>query len=374
MKTILLLVPSLGIGGQEKIAINTVQCLKDEYYVKLVVFQKKEVEYEAPCEVINLHIPTKGGVIAKILNQVKRIFKVIKLRKKLKVDVSISFGNTANITNSLSGIFSPGRSISAVHGFAEVKKSVSMRGILRFSDSVVCIAKSMQEQLLKLFPKAKNTLVIENGYEIQSVIERAKATVDLQVKSPTIVSMGRMEEVKGFDRLIKAFSIAHKERADINLMLVGQGTLYEELKKLARQENIEDSVFFAGYQSNPHAYLKQADIYVLSSRNEGFPNALIEALCCELPIIAVDCQSGPREILSESYNSIRTQGVVKEKYGVLVEEAPSEEQIVEYLAQAILLLINDTESMKKYQKIGIERANQFNNDVYKRKIISLIER
>ncbi|MBE6596318.1 MAG: glycosyltransferase [Ruminococcaceae bacterium] len=373
MKTVLLLVPSLGIGGQEKIAINTVRCLEEKYNVKMIIFQKKKVEYEYPCEVINLEIPTRNGVFKKILNQCRRISGIIKIRKKNRAYAVISFGKTANITNVISGIFSPGKSISAVHGFAEVKKDLIMRIIMRLSNRVICISKSMQEKLLSLFPTSKNTIVIENGYDVNNICENLKETVEVNVLHPLIVSMGRLEEVKGFDRLIKAFAIAHKERTDINLMIIGQGSLFEKLQDLSISEGVQDSVHFMGYQSNPHKFLKQSDIYVLSSRNEGFPNALIEALCCELPIIALDCQSGPREILSEHYTSSRTVGIVEEKYGVLVEESSSEDLIIHYLAQAILSLLNDTEKMQIYRNLSIGRANQFNNDVYKEKIISLIE-
>ena len=92
-----------------------------------------------------------------------------------------------------------------------------------------------------------------------------------------------------------------------------------------------------------------------------------------MPIISIDCQSGPREILSEKYSSERTVGIVEEKYGVLIEEFDSEEKNIQGIANAILLLINDKAKMSEYSARGIERAYQFSNEVCREKIISLIE-
>lgn len=373
MKTILLIVPALGIGGQERIAVNTASCLKDGYDVKIIVFEKKTMEYEYPCEVFNINQSPKRGFFAKIINQFMRILKVASFRNKTKADVVISFGNSANITNAFSGLISRGQTISAVHGYAEVKRSASMRAIIHLSNKVICIAQAMQEGLLSIFPKAKNTIVIENGYDVSDIVRKSLEPIETEYPNLAIVSMGRMEHVKGFDRLIKAFALAKKTRADLNLVLLGKGSLHDELVALSKQEGVSESVHFWGCHSNPYKYLKKSFLYVMSSRNEGFPNSLIEALACELPVVSIDCQSGPREILSERYTSTRTVGIIEEKYGILVEESDSEEKNITRMADAILMLVNDEEKMKQYTNCAWERANHFNGEVYKNKVVSLIE-
>ena len=373
MKNILLVVPSLGIGGQERIAINTALCLKDKYNVKLVVFQKADVEYDYPCEVINLDVPAKNGFFSKLINQVKRIFKLAKIRNEFKADIVISFGQTANITNAGAGMFSCGKTISAIHGFAEVNKSFALDFILKRSAKVICIAKAMQSGVLKLYPKAKNTVVIENGYEVEQVVERAADDVDFDINGPVIMAMGRLDAVKGFDRLTKAFALAKKNYQSLNLAILGKGDLEQELVDLAKNEGVLDSVHFLGYHKNPYAYLKRADVFVLSSRNEGFPNALIEALACEKPIVALDCDSGPREILSKEFSDNAILGIVEEEYGVLVENAPTEEEIVNLLSNAILRVITNGDLKQKYVSRGLSRAKQFDNTTYYKKIVEIIE-
>jgi glycosyltransferase involved in cell wall biosynthesis len=103
---------------------------------------------------------------------------------------------------------------------------------------------------------------------------------------------------KGFDFLIRAAAIAHAGGADFNVLILGEGPDRQELEALAYQLGIRQRVFLPGYISNPFPLYQNAAAFVLSSRFEGLPTVLIEALCLDLPIIAFDCPSGPNEILS----------------------------------------------------------------------------
>ena len=372
MKKILLVVPSLGIGGQEKIAINTAHCLKDDYDVKLVVFNREDVEFDTTYEIVNLNAPPKKGTFAKFINQIRRIFKLASLRRKEKADFVISFGYTANITNVGSDLLSCGKTITSIHGFSKVKKALSLKMTLMLSDKVICIAKAMQTELLKIYPKAKNTVVVENGYDIDDVIEKSNEPIDETFPKNTVIAMGRLDKVKGFDRLIKAISIVKKSVPSVNLIIVGKGELLDNLSDIAKSEGISNSVHFLGFKKNPYCYLRQADIFVLSSRNEGFPNALIESLACQKPIVATDCESGPREILSEVYSDEKIRGIVEEKYGILVEHSGDENYTVKLLADAILSLIENPEKCRLYKERALARARTFDETAYKNKIVNIM--
>jgi glycosyltransferase involved in cell wall biosynthesis len=113
---------------------------------------------------------------------------------------------------------------------------------------------------------------------------------------PVILGLGGLRRQKGFDTLICAFAALRVGRS-CRLMILGEGHLRSELQMLAAQMGVEADVALAGFDPNPYRYLSRAALFVLSSRWEGSPNALTEALALGTPVVAADCPSGPREIL-----------------------------------------------------------------------------
>jgi glycosyltransferase involved in cell wall biosynthesis len=113
-----------------------------------------------------------------------------------------------------------------------------------------------------------------------------------------IVAVGRLEHQKGFDILIDAFALFLSRHPESLLYLAGEGTLRTALQEQAEKLGIADRVRFIGYQDNPYPLMRYADLFVLASRFEGFPNVLLEALACKAKVVAADCPNGPREILS----------------------------------------------------------------------------
>lgn len=89
---------------------------------------------------------------------------------------------------------------------------------------------------------------------------------------------------------------------DIQLVILGQGVYYNKLEKLVQSLNLKECVHLMGAKSNPYKYMYNADIFVLTSLYEGFPNVLVEAMSVGLPIVSVDCKSGPRELLNDDVN------------------------------------------------------------------------
>ncbi len=123
-----------------------------------------------------------------------------------------------------------------------------------------------------------------------------------QINRPCIVAMGRLIPAKGFDLLLRAF--ARIREAEVDLIIVGDGAERKMLEDLSVKLGIAGRVRFTGNVPDPSMVLRQACIFVLSSRYEGFPNALLEGMACGLPAVAFDCPSGPRDIIRDGIDGI----------------------------------------------------------------------
>jgi glycosyltransferase involved in cell wall biosynthesis len=113
---------------------------------------------------------------------------------------------------------------------------------------------------------------------------------------PVVLAVGRLAQVKGFDVLVRAFAQVRARRA-LHLVILGEGRLRGALEQLASELGIADDLFMPGFEPNPYPYLARAALFVLSSRREGSPNALTEALALGTPVVSTDCPSGPHEVL-----------------------------------------------------------------------------
>ena len=149
----------------------------------------------------------------------------------------------------------------------------------------------------RLLVPDKPVHVIANPVEIPDCAFMNQFTADADDLS--VVGMGRLVPEKGFDLLIRAFSQIHGKHPKWKLCILGDGPDQPALEELSRRLDLEQWIDFTGWVSEPVAELRQADLFVLSSRYEGMPSALLEAMACGLPVISCDCEAGPAEIIRD---------------------------------------------------------------------------
>ena len=179
-----------------------------------------------------------------------------------------------------------------------------IRRLYRKADCIIAVSDGIKQDLVRNFGIPENKIrVIHNPIDVKRICRLAEQEVDHpwinQKKGRLVVAVGRLVRIKGYDLLIRAFAQL-PQQTDARLMIIGHGPELAPLQKLAQQLDIEQRIAFLGFQQNPWKFMKQADCLVLSSRTEGLPMVIGEALALELPVIAVDCSHGVREYLEDS--------------------------------------------------------------------------
>ena len=170
------------------------------------------------------------------------------------------------------------------------------------ADAIIANSEGVADDLIGLGFDASRIVAIPNGVECERIAEAAQQSVTLPAQAngsgPLVVTVGRLVAQKDHATLIRAFARLQAV-VPSRLLILGEGPERQRLEALARGLAVHDRIVFHGYATNPFPLISCADLFVLSSRFEGMPNVLLEALACGLPIVSTDCPHGPAEILKD---------------------------------------------------------------------------
>jgi glycosyltransferase involved in cell wall biosynthesis len=214
----------------------------------------------------------------------------------------IVFAFQANIyaifISKLLGIKIITRSNSAPQGWSNsYLKQIIFGFLLRRADSIIVNSLEFKKEMDKRYKV--NTNFIYNPFDVEFIKKKLKINFNFNFyhqKYIKIISIGRLTDQKDHLTLLKAFSLVVK-KINAKLLIIGKGKLEFFLKDFIFNNNLTSNVKLLGYTNNPYNYLKNSDIFVLSSKFEGLPNVLLEAQFLKKYIISTDCPTGPKEIL-----------------------------------------------------------------------------
>jgi glycosyltransferase involved in cell wall biosynthesis len=169
------------------------------------------------------------------------------------------------------------------------------------ADAVVAVSQGVADDLVARCGLAAGTVhVLHNPVVTREMLRMRDEPVThpwlLDRQAPVVLAVGRLVPQKDFALLLEAFASVRRTRA-ATLVVLGEGPLRPELERQARVLGIAADVSFPGFCANPYPAMAAADVFVLSSRWEGSPGALIEAMACGARVVATDCPSGPRQVL-----------------------------------------------------------------------------
>lgn len=304
-KDIIFILPDLETGGAERIVTTIANHLPREKFVPKLMLLRKEGGYlqllRDDVEVIDLGVQRIRYSIPFILRELM----------KRKPDIVFSgFGEVNAYLSLFIKLFPKIKFVAReTNVVSEHVKRKEIRLFYRFYNNyhkIICQSDDMEADLQENFGVKQEKMVkINNPIDFDFIDQQlsissqpqALASEEFDVKD--VLAIGNLSSRKGFDNLLRVFSFLRDE--PIRLHILGDGREREQLSQLKEHLGLSN-VFFHGRQPNPYQYFKYADLFILSSRYEGFPNVLLEAGACGVYSLANDCPGGIREIIQPGVN------------------------------------------------------------------------
>lgn len=354
---VLFLIPNLAHGGAEKVLVNLVNNLhKNKFDITVQTlfdvgvnrqYLNKDVHYIGGFK----RMPRGNSHIMKLFSP-ERLYSYL-IKDKYDIIVSYLEGPTARI---VSGCTNPDtKLVSWIHIEQHNGKAASgsfknyneaLKCYSRF-DKTICVSKTVKEDFQSIFDLKKPVDVLYNTNESDLIVKKAKdiivdVTFDKDVYN--LVSVAKIVPSKGYDRLMKIHKKLLDDGIKNHIYILGIGEEQEKYEKYLRDNHLEDTFIFLGFRDNPYKYVKNADLYVCSSRREGFSTAVTEALIVGTPVVSTNC-SGAYELLGDN-----------NEYGIVTENNE------DALYEGIKKILTEENLLQHYKEQTKVRGQRFSTE------------
>ena len=335
MKTIVISSGDLTMGGLQKILVEYLKLIdKNKYRIVLLIandYGKKNLFLEEIPKNVEIQFVRPYNLVSKIaelsknrkiLNRLllkryryrsKRVFKSIfleKLSKLGKIDLIIDFdGGLKSILDNLKAE----KKIIWIHSSIRKHKQDNKSKISRYGeelkkyDKIIAICKEMKEEIKELYPSLSHKIeYIYNPLDCNNIIEQGNENIEKMtsyekelIESDYFLAISRLDAVqKDFETLIEGYLILKNKGIKEKLYIIGEGNGRVKIEKMIEEKNLGEDVILLGEKKNPYIWIKHSKLFIHSSRYEGLPTVLLEALMLDKFVISSNCPTGPTEILT----------------------------------------------------------------------------
>lgn len=364
LKKIALYIPSMSGGGAEQMMLTLANALSEKNLAVDLVLNKAEGSYlkkvSDKVNIVNLDS-------SRVLNGILPLARYMRVEKPEVVLSAMNYVNVVTVfAKLLSGtdtriVLSEHSNLSAALANSKWISRVLLKKLMSLTyknaDKVVAVSNGVADDLAQQIKLSRSQIVtIYNPVVSSDILKKAKVPLPIDHRwfeentQPIVMGAGRLSPEKDFETLIKSFAKVRAKKK-CRLVILGEGNSRQDLESLIQQLGLESDVQLIGFQDNPYVWMSHADVFVLSSKLEGFGNVLVEAMACGSSVISTDCPSGPSEILEEG------------KWGDLVPVGD-----VELMSQAILKNITTSshaDVRKRASFFSVENSvNQYMNVLF----------
>lgn len=389
MKNIAIIIHKLYGGGAEHAACNLSLFLEAHFHTTLIAFDARNAAYPHTDDTIDIGIPSARSFLQRLLLLPRRVLRLGSIKRQRHICASVALLPGPSMASALARqkneriIMSVRNHLSSQEGSTGLS-ALKTRITAKLSDCVVAVSRVAALDLEQNFGIPRDKLhVIYNAVDPTLLPQQCDESAPwLTTPGKCIVTMGRLHAQKGHWHLLRAMKAVIEQIPDAKLLILGDGEYRQRLLTLAEDLGISQNVYFPGYITAPHGYVRKADVFVLSSLYEGMPNAMLEAMACGVPVVAADCPSGPREILSPDSSITHVAKEIEHApYGILLpplsgrdfsSDTPlsKEEQL---LAQALIQMLSDDSLREAYAQKARLRASDFSPEQIAAQWASLIQ-
>lgn len=313
----LFFIHSLSSGGAERVTATLANYwASTEHLVTIVTIANGDSDFyklDPRINRISLEMATDSrGSLRAVVNNLHRTWALCRVLRASKPDIAIAMMPTANVTLAIAGRIAGIPTIGSERTYPPAMPlgrfwETARRRIYPLLSGLVAQTTD-SASWLKAHIQNKRVVVIPNPISFpishqSPVISPQKIRATLSGKH-VLLAMGRLGEEKRFDRLLSAFAQVAPKHPDWSMVVLGDGPMRVSLSAQVAQLRMGGRVAFPGSAGNVGDWYAESDAYVLTSRFEGFPNTLLEALCYGMPSLAVDCMTGPRELIEQEINGL----------------------------------------------------------------------
>lgn len=351
MKKIVFLVQNFEGGGAERVVLNILNNINyDLFEINLLVLENRGIYLSQLKENKNLKIIYFNQKLKnRYLNFFINYFIALNFLKKIDSEVIFSQMNSGKLLSFFKFFLKdkkiiyretliPEGTIKDLSFILKILHRVFYRFGIKNVDKIIAQSKDMKDKLIEINEELKNKIVvINNPVDLNMINKYLKEEIDCNFDKSKInlISVGRLAKQKGYDLLLS--TLKKVGNSNIHLYVLGTGEEEEKLRKYAKDLGLGNQVIFLGFKENPYVYIKNANFFISSSRVEGFPNAVLEACACGVPVIANNYLGGINEIIKFGINGEIIDISNAEQFQKSLEKKYDKNKIIEDIQDRFLV-------------------------------------